>query len=651
MRSPPFTVLSSTLFIRLLGVLGPLTALAFLCGCKSSAEKAVGAFTSAEGCATRTSVLSSPDDAALLEQGPSCPQTYPVVDDTECKKLQGAGSCVVHASQQKDGPTLAEYCVSQTADKATIDGACSVAAAIARNYLSVDDCKDRAKLIYRADANSDLLANSAGAAQTCRLSIKTVDPTECVTKLHATGICSVKVVLTSGETHNVCVRRDANRLAVDFRCSEGIASPSDAHRIIAKLGDKYDSDTPAKDYISVAFTEQRQPEIQYAWIWKKRPDADRILGLLKAKSDGAQLTARLYEVSKSEKTWRFEELLGEGWGETDTEDSDDAAHIAYTSGRDMEGHSSFALWNNSLVITSELHDAKVLDVGTGHASPLPGGAIHTTGATTIVDGKLIAQEYKTNNLVAVDLKDGSRKTVVRLDPGQIRGGMVGGSMASDSQGDVAWFQTTDAEYDDWSSALYVVNVRTGAKKPTKLHVFPKDDHVATHAGSLAMSDSDVFVLKADGVYAVTVSDPKKVLRRVAVAELDSHLPQVPYVVFASKVIAIVDSKGVLVVDPTKPDSTKRIVSEGACLSCSQGALFSDGNRVVYFDAYRKLAQDLDIATGKLSRIVGSSGPLTIEMWKPMFITTSGLAWVRSDDNQVVTWTRPSGAAGAASATK
>jgi hypothetical protein len=611
-----------------------LLALVALSGCASSSEKAARAFTGPEGCATRNSLLSSPDDSAVLDQGPSCPQAYGTFDDADCKKLQAGASCVVHARQQKDGPTVAEFCVTQTGEQTSIDGACSIAASLARNYLSVDDCKDRAKLIYHADANSDLLANAAGAAQTCRLSIKTIDPTDCVGKLHGPGICTVKAELTTGEAHNVCVRRDGARLAVDFRCSEGIASPSGAHRIIAKFGDKYDNETPAKDFISVTFTEQRQAEAQYAWIRKQRSDADRILGLLKGKGEGAQLTARILSGDKAQKTWGFEELVGEGWGETELEDSDDAVHVIYTSGRDTDAStSSFAAWSNSLVITSERRDGKVVDLATGKVAPLPGGNVHTTGATTVVDGKLIFQEHNTKNLAALDLKDGSKKIIVPLDPGNIRRRAI----SANSQGDVAWLQTRDAEYDDWSSALYVTNIRAGAKKPTKLRVFLKGDEFSSN--SIVMGDGEVFVVKRDHVYGVDAHDPKREPRQIAIAE--GIRSEIPSMVYASKLIALVDGKGVLVVDPAKPDSPKRIVSESECVgNCDASKLVTDGSRIVYFNHYRRIAEELDPIAGKTTRVAGWSDRLFNVQWiAPAFITSSGWCYVEGDEHQVIAWSR------------
>lgn len=596
-------------------------------GCKSRSQKAVLAFTGPESCGTRSSAISSQEDSAILEQGPSCPQSHEVINDEECKKLTGNGSCIVHGQAQKNGPSVADYCVVRDGGKDSIDAACSAAALLARRYVSQEDCKERGKLIYRSEDNADALANSVGSLQTCRFDVKTVDPTDCVGKLHANGLCTVKLQLGSGESSEICVRRDGTRMTVDFRCTEGSVSTSGAHRIYAKLGAKYDDEYPAKDLIAVEFTEKSKTEPQYTWIRKVRSDADRILNLLKGKAEPVRLTARLQDAGKG--TWHLEEILAEGHGQSDTETFDDSlrtSHIKY------EEHAAFTMAPEGLVMLDWKGEPRVIDLSDGRASPLPGGELKSRGPGVVVDGKLICNDYLHKNLVSVDIKDGTRKPIVPVTDGYFTA--MPQSLPINTDGDVAWFQTNSLEYDDRTRILYTANIRDGKKQ--KLSTFGKDDRLSSEV--LAISDSEVLVAKGDGIYGFNIhGKPDQPPRRVALVEIEPSDPWINSMVYAQKKLAIVDGKGVLVVDAVGSDAPKRVIPESEC-GRSKGRLVSDGKRVIYLNPYRNIATDIDITSGKTTRL-GGWGPkhgYHQSDQEAFLAPTGGLYWLSEG---LVGWTK------------
>ncbi|MBM4377614.1 MAG: hypothetical protein FJ095_21265, partial [Deltaproteobacteria bacterium] len=224
-----------------------------LAGCKSAPEKAVLAFVGEAACGARAAVLDSKDDEPLLGQTPACPQKHAVVEHEACKKLNADGSCVAHGRAAKDGPDLVDYCLVRKGEAFQVDAGCTAAAALVREYHATEKCEDRAKVIYAPDENKEQLALHASRQKTCKAEVKSLDLTACQGTLHAKDGRCIVTATVGDKAQEVCVRRDADKLTVDLRCTELLDGP-DGRRVVVKPTKNYDEQHPEKDFVSIEVT-------------------------------------------------------------------------------------------------------------------------------------------------------------------------------------------------------------------------------------------------------------------------------------------------------------------------------------------------------------------------------------------------------------
>jgi hypothetical protein len=243
-----------------------------LVGCKSAPEKAVLAFVGDEACGTRAAVLDSKDDEPLLGQTPGCPQKHAAVEQEACKKLTADGPCIAHGRATKEGPDLVDYCLVKKGETFQVDAGCTAAAALVREYHASEKCDDLAKVMFAPDENKEQLALHASRQKSCKAEVKALDLAGCQDTLHAKdGRCIVKAAV-GDKTREVCVRRDADKLTVDLRCTELLDGP-DGRRVVVKPTKNYDERHPEKDFVSVDVVVSESAEPKKAWLRRddKRP--------------------------------------------------------------------------------------------------------------------------------------------------------------------------------------------------------------------------------------------------------------------------------------------------------------------------------------------------------------------------------------------
>ena len=267
----------------------PAFALLALAGCKTGPEKAVLGFVGEEACATRAAGLDAKEDEPLVGQAPSCPQKHSVVEHEGCKRLTGNGACIAHGRATKDGPDLVDYCLSKSGDAFKVDAGCTAAAALVRAYYASEKCEERAKLLFAPEENKEQLALVTSRQKVCNADVKALDLGACQGALHAKdGRCIVKTTV-GDKTAEVCVRRDADKLSVDLRCTEMLDGP-DGKRVVVKPTKNYTENHPEKDFVSVDVIVSDSAEPKKAWL--RRDDKRARLAKLRDAAGESKVVAR-----------------------------------------------------------------------------------------------------------------------------------------------------------------------------------------------------------------------------------------------------------------------------------------------------------------------------------------------------------------------
>lgn len=271
-----------------------------LVGCKSAPEKAVLAFVGEEACGGRVAALDSKDDEALLTVMPSCPQKHAAIEHDACKKLTADGSCVAHGRAAKEGPDLVDYCLVKTGETFKVDGACTAAAALVRAYHAAESCDERTKLVFAPDENKDQLAVVKSRKKTCKAEVKGVDLASCAGALHGKdGKCIAKATLGDGKVSEVCVRRDADKLTVDLRCTEMLDGP-DGRRVVVKPVKSYDEQHPENEFVSVELVVSDSDVLRKAWV--RRDEKRALVAQLRDVAEPKRFTATIAPMP-SPKKW------------------------------------------------------------------------------------------------------------------------------------------------------------------------------------------------------------------------------------------------------------------------------------------------------------------------------------------------------------
>ena len=264
-------------------------ALMVLMGCSTGPEKAILAFVGEKACDNRNAALDTKEDEPLIAQGPTCPQKHNVLEQEACKKLQANGPCVVHARETVEGSDLIDYCLVKSGDSFKIDGGCTAAGALVRAYYAAQDCAARAPFIFAPGENSRQLALLASRNPSCRAPVKSIDLSECQGTLHAKeGRCIVKATV-GDTTTEVCVRRDADKLSVDLRCTE-MLDGLDGIRITMSPTNDYDTNHSEKEFVSKSV--MTSGSLTAKKIWLKRDSTVPGLAKLRAATQSSKIIAR-----------------------------------------------------------------------------------------------------------------------------------------------------------------------------------------------------------------------------------------------------------------------------------------------------------------------------------------------------------------------